>query len=806
MIKKSDMKSRGFQQKIHIIRWVGYKCLLFFIIFSLIMPISQSLKLLDTQDDGGDYRHPWVHNNTIFAACSNDGLRAYSFDGSDLTLIDSIDNGSNYREVWGDGTYIYVACYNEGIRAYSWDGISFTLLDTQDDGGNYWGVGGNDSYVYAACGASGLRAYSFNGITFNLIDTIDNSTEDYYDVDCNDSYIFTAVDDHGVFAYSFDGTNLNYINKKDDGSFYRRTHLDKINGYIYVACYNEGVRAYSFNGAAFTLLDTQHDGADAYGAVVSDANYVYTSCNDEGLRKYTFDGSSFSLKCTVDDGSDYLGVYNDTNYVYVGCTGYGIRAYDINPKPEPPYNVQDRHDSVSGKQNITWTNGTRTTSTLVVNKTSGYPTSITDGTIVQNSTLSNYSFTPNVTMYFTLFSYDNVTKKYSDGVNVSWASIGINCFNESNPSQTIDFDIEISNQNGTNVYYNTSQSNTLYLGYSEIPFGLNTIFTIENSSYEPRQYFYDLVANTFYNYSFYLPPLIYETVDTELYTVRVIDSYEYPVAGADVKIKRYNNVTDVYETVTSKITNGYGECDAYLMPGVNYKFFVSKDGFESFVNDSFIDPVFYGKNYPIILQLEYSFDDTPDYDFWDVCTFNATKYSNNTIKVVFVDGLDGTNSVIFNTYEVYNDTENLNATNSTTSNSFTFWIKGINISRSHRIELQLTHSTLGSPNVSILVMPLRSSIRSISNVNTIIGNIMGDFNIVSGGLGYVEFFIIFIPFIVIIGVGAMKKHAGGGVIVGAFYGAFMTGFVFEHDIISVMPFIAALGIILIAVKGGKIDL
>jgi len=79
-------------------------------------------------------------------------------------LKDTQDDGGFYYGVWGDGTYIYTACSGDGIRAYSFDGSTFTLKDTQYDGGNYFSIWGDETYVYAACYGGGIRAYTFDDV------------------------------------------------------------------------------------------------------------------------------------------------------------------------------------------------------------------------------------------------------------------------------------------------------------------------------------------------------------------------------------------------------------------------------------------------------------------------------------------------------------------------------------------------------------------------------------------------------------------------------------------------------------------
>ena len=286
--------------------------------------VDPSFTLLDSQDDGGYYKGVWGGDDYIYAACNDDGIRAYSFNGSTFTLLDThYDGGSYYKRLWYDGTYIYAACDYDGIKAYSFNGSDFTLLDSQYDGGGYRGVWDDGNYIYAACKDDGIRAYSFNGSDFTLLDTQYDSGI-YYHVWGNGTYIYTACSNDGIRAYSFNGSDFTLLDTQDDGNNYNYIWGDGT--YIYASCLDDGIRAYSFDGSDFTLLDSQDDG-DNYVSVWGDGTYVYAACYGSGIRAYSFNGSDFTLEDTIDDGDNYHGVWGDGTYVYTACDSSGIRAY-----------------------------------------------------------------------------------------------------------------------------------------------------------------------------------------------------------------------------------------------------------------------------------------------------------------------------------------------------------------------------------------------------------------------------------------------------------------------------------------------
>jgi len=110
--------------------------------------------------------------------------------------------------------------------------------------------------------------------------------------------------------------------------------------------------------------------------------------------------------------------------------------------------------------------------------------------------------------------YVNATDPYGSGnwTNISYSFTVVGglefwCYNENNMSQTIGFDLIISNQQGTQVYSASDLTSGSSINTSVMPVGLNTVFIVSNSSYETRVYYYDITVNTYLNLSFYLPPV-----------------------------------------------------------------------------------------------------------------------------------------------------------------------------------------------------------------------------------------------------------------------------------------------------------
>jgi hypothetical protein len=245
--------------------------------------------------------------------------------------------------------------------------------------------------------------------------------------------------------------------------------------------------------------------------------------------------------------------------------------------------------------------------------------------------------------------------------------------------------------------------------------------------------------------------------------------------------------------VTSLYTDGYGEIEVYLNLGTNYKVFITKTGFNDFVDDYIPDINIRTK----IFKISYSsIVVNVTYDFWDLILFNGTMYTNDTILVCYEDINLNTTDAVFYVFELYNDTSTLVATESTNNDLFSFWVTSINTSRAYQVVIYLNHTVLGFKTMTILISPIYSGVDTAS-IEAKIRNVFGNFD-----LGFVNFFLIFLPAIVLLILPGMI-HPGLGIIGCGLYLGF-AGFFFglPSTFVLLTPFIIAIGIILLIVKGG----
>ena len=261
----------------------------------------------------------------------------------------------------------------------------------------------------------------------------------------------------------------------------------------------------------------------------------------------------------------------------------------------------------------------------------------------------------------------------------------------------------------------------------------------------------------------------------------------------------FNNLTETWENRSIVLTDGYGEAEVELIPGKNYKIFLSKD---SYIQTGSVD--WQPESYSIydvpetkVFQMKRVDVEPITKTFWDLITFNGTMNTNGSIHVYYVDSISETINANFHTNEAFNFTSTLKSTNYTTSSTFDFWATGLNASRVHKVTIHLNHTTLGWINITITIEAALGPKYYKKSIENIVATVLGDFT-----LGYENFFLIFIPAIVLLVVFG-PRHAGIGIIGAGLYMGFSRLFIeVPTSILVLIPLIVAIGFIFTIVKGG----
>jgi len=203
---------------------------------------------------------------------------------------------------------------------------------------------------------------------------------------------------------------------------------------------------------------------------------------------YTFIRRSYtSYPATIEDGTLVCNItgesYNDiglTSYVRVYYRAWAYNEstntysldYDSEWNRTGPANPTNIIGAVYGSDlNITWTLGRDASHTLVIRKVGSYPTSRTDGTELYNGTNAYYNDSNVLQTYrYRLYSYDDLTNLYSDGVNAPWGALDVNCYDE-DTLDAINFNVLVTTDDGSQVYSADDCTNTYRISVGDLPTG-----------------------------------------------------------------------------------------------------------------------------------------------------------------------------------------------------------------------------------------------------------------------------------------------------------------------------------------------
>ena len=309
---------------------------------------SNGLHIYVHDIDDGIYRYTWVnevltetHNNAhgygvrgidsgsyyVFAACGADGL--VCFDNGDVGEAGKIDEGGYANDVWYDeiNNVIHLANLNDGIRAYTFDGSDFTLVDHVDIGYNAYHIWGYDGYIYVNT-SNGMYVYTFDGSTYTYYD-VDASQTASYGLSGNMHYLHALQEGGNVLAYdTLVPTGICLLNKdhvqNSDGIDTDFLGVHGIGDYIYIAS-DDGIWANSFDGTYFTTLGSIDTGW-SYGDIFAYGDYVYAAGTMQGhVSAFTFDGSDFTeIVSTIMTPTANNGIWANATHQFVTAGTNGL--------------------------------------------------------------------------------------------------------------------------------------------------------------------------------------------------------------------------------------------------------------------------------------------------------------------------------------------------------------------------------------------------------------------------------------------------------------------------------------------------
>lgn len=749
-----------------------------------------------------------IYNNTIIGRWVVEGnFRDYL----SLSLYD-VENGTIYNNTVtnfnGQAMKIYGGIKNSTIHNNSFYNNNHNAIEIQS---STYEIIDNlsicDNYLYNNT-QTGIYLGIYNGVGryyFGNIDITDNiigyNNRGIY----LDAMLVSNVD-------SFINISGNLISNNRDSGIYIYWDQEKDNIFrVYNNYFNNTVNVNDQSSKTYIWNATKTAGTNIIGGAYLGGNYW----------------------------SDYTGVDNDADglgdtLVPYNCSDNIASGGDYHPLtifyPDPPYNATVLYNGNHQSLNFSWDQGNGSDQEIVVNCTEYWAWNPWMGTEEYNGTAQYYNASPIVHYYYyTVWSYNSSYGTYSlTPLEIHWGAMKIESWDENVTAQNetgqdlYNYTVFITNKAGTETYQNKNANNPTYISLQDVPYGDDTVFLISCDYYRSRTYYLNLALDTFYDFDFYLPPLAItvpngsgddggNTSATKLYLLTVVgpqgEFTSEPIDDVKVTIKRYIEANDSYCFVTILYTDANGQCDVYLIPDNVYKITLEKEGYITAITDYIPSASIFTHTFRILPE----FDDPVEYDSFSI-TVTGTLLANHSMLVTYDDSNSSTINWTMNIYEVYNGTWSLNATLSGTTNTYSYYLTGINLSRKHIIELYYNNSANFEPTYA---PPLYTDIWAMNiSVNTTsfdfedrVEGIFGEFD-----LGWANVVAVALALAVLVSLGPYNVGAaliGAGASLGMMQVVFMMWFTnsFSALLVILIPVLIFLGVIYFMTKGeGEVSL
>ena len=277
-------------------------------------------------------------NGAILLANGEDGLRAYTFDGTSFSNIAHVNEGGDAMGVAeGSNGTVFLANGEDGLRAYSFDGTAFTNLAHINEGGSAMDVAlADDGTIFLANGEDGLRVYDFDGSSFISKahnNDFSNDNEARGIAVAPDNTIFLFRD--GVWAYTYTGSDfINIWHNSEIGN--SKGIAFGTDGTIFLGSFRN---IYAFGHQDTSFLKVAADSIDElwpHGISVANETIFIAGqsspINSGVLAACDFDGSSLTKTAYLNiDCRDITLLSSDTILVTSGFNGLSAYIYSKIP-------------------------------------------------------------------------------------------------------------------------------------------------------------------------------------------------------------------------------------------------------------------------------------------------------------------------------------------------------------------------------------------------------------------------------------------------------------------------------------------
>ena len=385
--------------------------------------------------------------------------------------------------------------------------------------------------------------------------------------------------------------------------------------------------------------------------------------------------------------------------------------------------------------------------------------------------------------------------------------IKVNAYNSSDNTD-IGFDVSVFNENNVLIYQHSGCTNTHTISYTDMsPVSYNVTVVISATNYTTRMYTMNLYLYMYRTLDAYLT---FEDL-TNLYLLTVMGPVgEYtsePVT--DVKMVISQLVGSSYKNISSTYTDGNGQCMVNLIPGIVYTVTLSKTGYTT--RTEYYIPS--ATSFTHTFRIYPTTGTATEYDTFSIDIDSFMQSSNSSLNVSMVDSNNSMTNWEILVFEVYNGIWSLNQTESGTSNTFTFWVDSINISRKHVIKLFYNNTadfmSSFDPPLYFDVFPIDTYVEGATpfNIENRLDSIFGD-----NPLGWTNIISVILAMIVLVSLGPFNVGAsiiGAGISLGFMQVIFEIWFTnsFNALLALLVPVLVFIGILYFMTKGsGEVSL
>jgi len=323
----------------------------------------------------------------------------------------------NIYHVVVDGNYVYVTSLLSNLIYKLWKSNLTISVTSADTGSSASPLGFDSNFLYV--GKSDGRFNKF--FKFNLI----NKTTSPTNYGGGIASVYGLNYSTPPFSFS------SYISSLIPGQKYHfRALASNLNGTVYGSDLTFLTRPSKPTGPVISTIDSTKiflawtSGAGANTTKIQSSTTEYPATNTSGTTVFNKTSSiNFFTNTNVTSGSIYY--YRAWSYTYWNSLHQWSSTYtDLSILTKPSQPTIPRFISYKTSVNVTWTGGTGSNRTISVSKTTGFPTSRTDGSILSNTTTAhnfvNYSMTSGQNFnLINIFSYKNKTGAYNENLSTT---------------------------------------------------------------------------------------------------------------------------------------------------------------------------------------------------------------------------------------------------------------------------------------------------------------------------------------------------------------------------------------------------